>query len=162
MGIQLIGQSAPDIEFLSTSTAIKRFNDLSGQFIVVYFYPKDHTSGCTREAEDFRDYYAEFQKLNTCIIGVSRDSLSSHHKFIEKLQLPFNLISDPKEILCEYFQVIVDKKMYGKSVKGIERSTFLINPQGIFQREWRKVKVPGHVMEVLNSIDIKANSHERP
>lgn len=154
----LIGQSAPAIEFTCTSALTKSFSDLRGQFLLVYFYPKDNTSGCTREAEDFRNNYSEFQKRNIHILGVSRDSIRSHQKFIEKLQLPFDLISDSNEALCQHFQVIVNKKMYGKSVRGIERSTFLIDPNGIIQNQWRAVKVPEHVLEVLNSIDAKAGS----
>lgn len=155
----MIGQSVPEMKFACTSSSISRFSDVRGRFLVVYFYPKDNTSACTQEAEDFRDYYAEFQKRNTHILGVSRDSLSSHRKFIEKLQLPFDLISDSNEALCQYFQVIINKKMYGKSVRGIERSTFLLDPNGLFQNQWRAVKVPGHVMEVLNSIDVKASNY---
>jgi peroxiredoxin Q/BCP len=158
MAETILGQSAPDIQFSSTSPHVKRFSELRGEALVIYFYPKDNTSGCTCEAENFRDCYSDFQKHRVNILGISRDSLSSHQKFKEKLNLPFDLISDKEEILCQWFQVIKDKKMYGKSVRGIERSTFLIDAEGILQRQWRGVKVPGHVAEVLSAIVAKAGS----
>jgi peroxiredoxin Q/BCP len=158
MSSLLLGQKLPDIEFTSTSPQVKRFTDLPAHWLVIYFYPKDDTSGCTCEAENFRDNYNKFQERNTYILGVSRDKLNSHMKFKEKLQLPFELISDPAENLCQWFGVIKNKKMYGKNVRGIDRSTFLFDPNGKLQHEWRGVKVPNHVIEVLNAIAATANN----
>ena len=127
-------------------------NDLLGKNFVIYFYPKDNTPGCTQEGEDFRDLYKEFKKLKTEIFGVSRDSLKSHEGFKEKYNYPFELISDPEEKLCNLFNVIKEKNMYGKKYMGIERSTFLINKEGKLSAEWRKVKVKGHAAEVLEEV----------
>ena len=126
--------------------------DLIGKSYVIYFYPKDNTPGCTQEGEDFRDLYKEFKKLNTEIYGVSRDSLKSHEGFKEKYKYPFELISDTEEKLCNLFDVIKEKNMYGKKYMGIERSTFLINKEGKLSAEWRKVKVNGHAAEVLEEV----------
>lgn len=117
-----------------------------------YFYPKDSTPGCTTESQDFRDAYPQFKALNAEIFGISRDSLKSHENFKCKQEFPFELISDKEEILCKKFDVIKMKTMYGKQVRGIERSTFLIDPQGILRQEWRKVNVKGHVDEVMNTL----------
>ena len=121
--------------------------------IVLFFYPRDNTPGCTSESIDFRDNFKSFQKKNTLIFGISKDSLSSHEKFKEKFNFPFELISDPEEKVCKAFDVIKEKSMYGKKYLGIERSTFLVDSKGKLKKEWRKVKVKGHVEEVLNSID---------
>ena len=126
--------------------------DLIGKNVVLYFYPKDNTPGCTQEGEDFRDLYKEFKKLKTEIYGVSRDSLKSHEGFKTKYKYPFELISDPDEKLCNLFDVIKEKNMYGKKYMGIERSTFLINKDGKLSAEWRKVKVNGHAIEVLEAV----------
>ena len=126
--------------------------DLIGKSYVIYFYPKDNTPGCTQEGEDFRDLYKEFKKLKTEIYGVSRDSLKSHEGFKEKYKYPFELISDTEEKLCNLFDVIKEKNMYGKKYIGIERSTFLINKEGKLSAEWRKVKVNGHAAEVLEEV----------
>ena len=126
--------------------------DLIGKSYVIYFYPKDNTPGCTQEGEDFRDLYKEFKKLKTEIYGVSRDSLKSHEGFKEKYKYPFELISDTEEKLCDLFDVIKEKNMYGKKYMGIERSTFLINKEGKLSAEWRKVKVNGHAAEVLEEV----------
>ena len=126
--------------------------DLIGKSYVIYFYPKDNTPGCTQEGEDFRDLYEEFKKLKTEIYGVSRDSLKSHEGFKEKYKYPFELISDTDEKLCNLFDVIKEKNMYGKKYMGIERSTFLINKEGKLSAEWRKVKVNGHAAEVLEEV----------
>ena len=126
--------------------------DLIGKNFVIYFYPKDNTPGCSQEGEDFRDLYKEFKKLNTEIYGVSRDSLKSHERFKEKYKYPFELISDTEEKLCNLFDVIKEKNMYGKKYMGIERSTFLINKEGKLLAEWRKVKVNGHAAEVLEEV----------
>jgi thioredoxin-dependent peroxiredoxin len=115
----------------------------------LYFYPKDDTPGCTLEGKDFRDHHADFDKLKVRILGVSRDTLASHAKFRGKYALPFELVSDPDEQLCRQFDVIKEKNLYGKKVLGIERSTFLIDGSGVLRKEWRKVKVDGHVAEVL-------------
>lgn len=126
--------------------------DLIGKSYVIYFYPKDNTPGCTQEGEDFRDLHKEFKKLKTEIYGVSRDSLKSHEGFKEKYKYPFELISDTEEKLCNLFDVIKEKNMYGKKYMGIERSTFLINKEGKLSAEWRKVKVNGHAAEVLEEV----------
>lgn len=125
---------------------------LQGQWTVLYFYPKDATPGCTTEGQDFRDHYAQFQALDAVVYGVSRDSLASHERFKEKQAFPFELVSDEDEALCQAFAVIKEKNMYGKKVMGIERSTFLFNPDGELVQEWRKVKVAGHVEAVLAAL----------
>ncbi len=156
-----LNQSVPDFTFDSTEGLQRPFHELKGKTVVLYFYPKDNTSGCTCEAENFRDHYSAFQKKDAVILGVSRDSLNSHKKFKESLQLPFELISDKNENLCQLFDVIKPKKMYGKPVRGIERSTFLIDSAGILRHEWRKVKVPGHVDEVLQfTSSMKLATHD--
>lgn len=133
-------------------------SQLKGMRTILYFYPKDNTPGCTREGEDFCKHYRKFQKANIQIFGVSRDSLSSHEKFKEKMKFPFELISDPNEELCKKFDVIKMKNMYGKKVRGIERSTFLLNEKVKIEKEWRKVRVDGHVDEILEYIcEIRAH-----
>lgn len=126
--------------------------DYLGKTIVIYFYPKDDTPGCTTEGQDFRDHYSAFSENNCIIVGVSRDSLISHEKFKEKMQFPFDLLSDIDEKVCNLFDVMKMKNMYGKQVCGIERSTFVIDGLGILRKEWRGVKVPGHVQEVLDFV----------
>ena len=128
-------------------------SDYQGKNVVLYFYPRDNTPGCTSEGEDFRDNYKLFQKKNTVIFGISKDSIKSHENFKEKFNFPFELISDPDEKICKIFDVIKEKSMYGKKYMGIERSTFLIDSKGKLIQEWRKVKVKGHAEDVLNSID---------
>jgi peroxiredoxin Q/BCP len=137
--------------FSAAMTSDKTFtlSDYAGKNIVLFFYPKDNTPGCTTENMAFRDLYPQFQKANTEIFGLSRDSLRSHESFKSKLGLPFELISDPDEIICTLFDVMKMKNMYGKQVRGIERSTFLIDGKGQIMKEWRSVKVNGHVDEVL-------------
>jgi peroxiredoxin Q/BCP len=125
--------------------------DLAGSPYVLYFYPKDDTPGCTLEGQDFRDQQAAFKRLRVRVLGVSRDSLVSHEKFRAKHALPFDLLSDPDEKLCRQFDVIKEKNMYGKKVLGIERSTFLIDGVGVLRKEWRRVKVDGHVDKVLDA-----------
>lgn len=146
-----VGASLPDFTVASTQGDITAAS-FKGQWTVLYFYPKDHTPGCTTEAQGFRDHYAEFQKAGCRIIGVSRDSLKTHGNFIEKQSLPFPLIADTDEALCTLFGVMKLKNMYGKQVRGIERSTFLVDPQGVLVREWRGLRVPGHVEEVLETL----------
>lgn len=126
--------------------------DLLGSKVVIYFYPKDNTPGCTTEGQDFRDAHDEFVRAGAVIFGVSRDSLRTHENFKAKHEFPFELIADPDEKLCEKFDVMRMKNMYGKQVRGIERSTFLIDSKGVLRREWRKVKVKGHVAEVLEAV----------
>lgn len=123
-----------------------------GQPLVLYFYPRDNTPGCTQQGQAFRDHYKAFKRLGAEVVGVSRDTLKSHQKFTEKYDFPFPLIADPDEILCEQFGVMKDKNMYGKKVRGIERSTFLFNAKGQMVESWRGVKIPGHVEEVLAAV----------
>ena len=129
-----------------------RLSEHAGHPVVLYFYPKDNTPGCTKEGEQFRDLYPKFAKLGAVVAGVSRDSLKSHANFKEKMRFPFPLISDADEKLCKQFGVIKMKNMYGKQVRGIERSTFVIDGSGNLAREWRGVKVPGHAEEVLEFV----------
>lgn len=133
------------------STAGKDFNlaDAAGRNLVIYFYPRDNTSGCTKEGEAFRDLHAQFKKAKTDILGVSTDSLASHAKFKAKYAFPFELLADEDQVACQLFDVIKEKSMYGKKYLGVERSTFLIDAKGVLRQEWRKVKVDGHAEEVL-------------
>ena len=148
-----LGKAIPDFKGRITNDLIIKFSDYKGQNIVIYFYPKDNTPGCTKEGEDFRDYFADFKKNNTIIIGVSRDSVASHDKFTCKYNFPFQLISDEEEKVCKLFDVIKEKNMYGRKYMGIERSTFLINHEGTLVNEWRKVRVKGHVEKVLEALN---------
>lgn len=141
-----------DFKADATGDQTVRLKDLRGQNVVLYFYPKDSTPGCTQEGQDFRDLHAKFRRQKTVIFGVSRDSLKSHEKFKEKQQFPFELISDPEEALCRQFDVIKEKKLYGRTFMGVERSTFLIDKDGKLRAEWRKVKVKGHAEEVLEAV----------
>ena len=148
-----LGKAIPDFKGRITNELIIKFSDYKGQNIVIYFYPKDNTPGCTKEGEDFRDYFEDFKKNNTIIIGVSRDSIVSHDKFTCKYNFPFQLISDEDEKVCKLFDVIKEKNMYGRKYMGIERSTFLINHEGTLVNEWRKVRVKGHVEMVLEALN---------
>lgn len=143
-----VGKSVPDFSAESTGGAV-RLKALKGSKVVLFFYPKDNTPGCTNENADFRDHKRAFDAAGTVLLGVSRDSLKSHESFKAKLELPFDLISDADETLCGLFEVVKMKNMYGKQVRGIERSTFVIGSDGKLAREWRGVKVAGHVEEVL-------------
>ncbi len=147
-----VGKKVPDFSAVATSDTTVRLKDLKDQNVVIYFYPKDSTPGCTTEGQDFRDNYRKFRRAKTVILGVSRDSLKSHENFKEKQKFPFELMSDPDEKLCKLFDVIREKNMYGRKVIGIERSTFLIDDKGVLRQEWRKVKVKGHVEEVLDAV----------
>ena len=129
-----------------------RLKELRGENVVIYFYPKDNTSGCTLEGQDFRDRINKFRRRKTVILGISRDSIRSHENFKAKQEFPFELLSDADEKVCKLFDVIREKNMYGRKVMGIERSTFLLDAKGVLRREWRKVKVKGHVDEVLEAI----------
>lgn len=133
----------------ATNNTTVTLSELAGKQVVIYFYPKDNTPGCTSEGQDFRDLYPEFQAANTLIFGVSRDSLRTHENFKLKHEFPFELISDPEEELCRLFDVIKPKKLYGKEHLGIERSTFLLDTKGVVKQEWRIVKVKEHAAEVL-------------
>lgn len=149
-----IGDTVPPVLFKATSGVNSNFGHYYGNWLVIYFYPKDATPGCTLESCDFRDNDKEFAFLNAIVFGVSRDTLSSHEKFKSKQNLPFELISDPEETLCKLFDVIKKKSMYGKEVMGIERSTFLVDPKGVIRHVWRKVKVSGHIDEVLSVLKL--------
>jgi peroxiredoxin Q/BCP len=147
-----IGDSVPDFAFHATSGVQGHLSDYQGKYVILYFYPKDATPGCTTEGQDFRDAYAQFQALNAEIFGISRDSLKSHENFKAKQNFPFELISDSEEQLCQSFDVIKMKSMYGKQVRGIERSTFVIDPTGKLVHQWRKLSIKGHVDEVLQAL----------
>ena len=149
----IINMTVPDFSAEMTGQTPFRLSDYRGRKVVLYFYPKDNTPGCTTESLQFRELHARFQKAGCEIFGISRDSLRSHEGFKSKLGLPFELISDPDESVCALFDVIVMKSMYGKKVRGIERSTFVIDAAGKIVKEWRGVKVPGHVNEVLEVIE---------
>ncbi len=149
------GNKVTDIKLASTGDQIIQLSDFRGKNIVLYFYPKDNTPGCTLEGQDFRDNKRKFSARNTVILGVSRDSVKSHENFKSKQSFSFDLLSDPDEKLCKQFDVIKEKNMYGKKVIGIERSTFLIDENGVLVKEWRKVKVKGHVEEVLDELKRK-------
>jgi len=146
----VIGKPAPDFKAESTIGPIS-LDQCQGRAVVLYFYPKDNTPGCTTEGQDFRDLYQDFLAASCLVLGVSRDSLKSHQSFCNKYQLPFPLIADTDETVCNLYGVIKQKNMYGKQVRGIERSTFLIDSAGKLVQEWRGVKVPGHAREVLQA-----------
>ena len=145
------GAKVPQFSLPATGGDSWRLKDAAGRALVIYFYPKDMTSGCTRESQDFRDLHAAFRKAGVEIVGISRDGIPSHEKFKAKEALPFTLLSDEKEEVCKLFDVIKEKSLYGRKYLGIERSTFLIDPNGVLRQEWRKVKVPGHAEEVLEA-----------
>lgn len=148
----IIGKNVQNLKITHKNNKIFMFSDLFGKYVVLYFYPRDDTPGCTKEAKDFTELKPEFDKLNTIIIGVSTDTLEAHNKFIFKHNLNLELLSDTNKTLCEFFDVWVEKNMYDKKYMGIERSTFLINPTGEILHEWRKVKVAGHAKILLESI----------
>lgn len=148
-----VGKKVPDFNLPTTGGRQVTLKALKGRDVVLYFYPKDDTPGCTLEGKDFRDLHARFMRRDAVVLGVSRDSLKSHEKFCDKYGLTFDLLSDEDEKLCKLFDVIKMKNMYGKKVRGIERSTFLIGGDGKLRREWRKVKVEGHAAEVLAALD---------
>jgi peroxiredoxin Q/BCP len=148
----MLNQSVPDFQLPATSSQTFQLSEYAGKNVVIYFYPKDSTPGCTTQGIQFRDAYAQFQALDTEIFGISRDSLKSHENFKAKFTFPFELLSDTEELACTLFGVIKMKNMYGKQVRGIERSTFVIDKNGKLIKEWRGVKVDGHVAEVLSFI----------
>ena len=147
-----VGKKVPAFSAAITGSDEKwKLADTAGEKLVLYFYPKDMTTGCTKESQDFRDHHAAFRKAKVRVMGVSRDSLKSHDKFREKEKLPFDLLSDEDEKVCRLFDVIREKTLYGRKYMGVDRSTFLIDARGTLQREWRAVRVPGHVEEVLEA-----------
>jgi thioredoxin-dependent peroxiredoxin len=148
----MLGKPVPDFSVPSTGGSTFRLSGARGTRLVLYFYPKDNTPGCTQQGSDFRDSYAGFQKAGMQIYGISRDTLKSHEGFKAKMKFPFELLSDEDEVVCKLFGVIKMKNMYGRKVRGIERSTFVIDEDQKVVREWRGVKVPGHVQEVLNFV----------
>ncbi|HEX6550759.1 MAG TPA: peroxiredoxin [Gammaproteobacteria bacterium] len=152
MSKPVVGKKAPDFELPATRDQHLKLSKLKGSNVVLYFYPKDSTPGCTLEGQDFRDNYAKFKRRDTVILGISRDSLKSHENFCSKQKFPFDLLSDADEKVCKLYDVIKEKNMYGRKVLGIERSTFLIDAKGVLVREWRKVSVKGHAAEVLDAV----------
>ena len=147
----MLGKPVPDFSLPGTGGNF-RLKDERGKRLVLYFYPKDHTPGCTQQGSDFRDLHKDFRRLGVAVYGVSRDSLNSHQSFKAKMKFPFELLSDEDEDACKLFGVMKMKNMYGRKVRGIERSTFVVDEKGVLAREWRGVKVPGHVQEVLNFV----------
>lgn len=146
-----IGKKVPTFKLPATGDQTLKLADFKGKKLVIYFYPRDNTPGCTTEGQDFRDNYNKFKRAKTVVLGVSRDSIKAHENFKAKHEFPFELLSDKEETLCTLFDVIKEKTLYGKKHMGIERSTFLIDEKGVLRQEWRKVKVPGHVEEVLTA-----------
>jgi len=154
-----VGKKVPAFKLPATGEQTISLLSLKGKNIILYFYPRDNTPGCTTEGQNFRDSMAKFKRQNCIILGVSRDTVRTHENFKEKHKFPFDLLSDTEEELCQLFDVIKLKNMYGKKLLGIERSTFLINTKGVLKQEWRKVKVKGHVDEVL--IAVKSLNKEK-
>ena len=148
----VLNKALPEFEALATSGVRFTPQAFAGRAVVLYFYPKDHTPGCTTEAMQFRDMHKDFVKAGAVVFGISRDNMASHEKFRQNLELPYELIADTEEKLCHMFGVVKNKIMYGKKVKGIERSTFLIDASGVMRAEWRGIKVAGHVEEVLSAV----------
>ena len=151
MATAKIGRKVPSFTAEATGGKTISSSDLIGGAFVLYFYPRDNTPGCTTEGIDFAGRYAKFKRRKVAVFGVSRDTVKSHERFKAKYEFPFDLIADPDEKLCGVFDVVRQKNMYGKKVRGIERSTFLFDASGVLRREWRKVKIPGHVDEVLEA-----------
>jgi len=147
-----VGKRIKNFTLPATGEQNLSLNDFEGRYLIIYFYPKDNTPGCTREGQDFRDLYAQFVAAGADIVGVSRDSVRTHENFKTKHAFPFHLLSDKEETLCRQFDVIKEKKLYGRTYMGIERSTFLIGPDGVLLEEWRKVKVPDHAQAVLDAV----------
>ena len=152
MGKIAVDKKVPDVSLPSTGGESFRLADHKGHNVVLYFYPRDNTPGCTLEGQDFRDYMRRFKAANTRVFGISRDSLACHEKFKQTQEFSFELLADTDAKACRLFDVIREKNMYGKKVIGIERSTFLIDAGGVLRREWRKVKVEGHAAEVLQAV----------
>jgi peroxiredoxin Q/BCP len=152
MESSLVGLKVPDFEIASTGNRTFKLSAELGRALVLYFYPKDNTPGCTTEGQEFRDLHGEFVRRNCAVYGVSRDSIKSHEGFRSRMNFPFELLSDPDEKVCNLFGVMKMKNMYGKKVWGVVRSTFLIDPEGVVRREWRGLRVPGHAREVLEFV----------
>jgi len=148
----MLGKPVPDFSLPSTGGATFRLSDARGAKLVLYFYPKDNTPGCTLEGAGFRDHHKDFRRAGAEVFGISRDSVKSHEGFKAKMKFPFELLSDEDETVCSRFKVMKLKNMYGRKVRGIERSTFVVDGRGVLAREWRGVKVPGHGEEVLNFV----------
>jgi peroxiredoxin Q/BCP len=146
-----LGSKVPDFALPASGGGNWSLKDAAGKKLVLYFYPKDMTSGCTRESQEFRDRAGEFRKAGALLVGISRDSVASHDKFTAKESLPFPLLADTEERVCQLFDVIKEKSLYGRKYLGVERSTFLLDGSGRLRQEWRKVKVPGHAEEVLEA-----------
>lgn len=147
-----LDKKIPAFSLPSTGGRTFKPADVAGKKLVIYFYPRDNTPGCTTEGVAFRDLHADFKKAGAVVVGVSPDSLKSHEKFKEKMSFPFELLADEDHAVCDLFEVYKEKSLYGRKYMGVERSTFLIDEQGVLRREWRKVKVPGHVQEVLAAV----------
>ncbi len=156
MGVLMVsvGKRVENFTLPATGDQNLSLNDFKGRSLIIYFYPKDNTSGCTREGQDFRDLYPQFIAAGADILGVSRDSIKMHENFRAKHEFPFQLLSDSDELLCKQFDVIHEKKLYGRTYMGIVRSTFLIDAEGILQQEWKKVRVPGHAQAVLDALTV--------
>ena len=152
MESSLVGLKVPDFEIASTGNRTFKLSAELGRALVLYFYPKDNTPGCTTEGQEFRDLHGEFVRRNCAVYGVSRDSIKSHEGFKSRMSFPFELLSDPDENVCNLFGVMKMKNMYGKKVWGVVRSTFVIDPEGVVRREWRGLRVPGHAREVLEFV----------
>jgi len=148
-----VGKRIANFKLPATGDKHLTRDDFKGKKLILYFYPKDHTPGCTRESQDFRDTQARFNSAGAVVVGVSRDSVKTHENFRAKQTLPFDLISDADETLCQAFDVIREKSLYGRKYMGVDRSTFLIDEEGVLRAEWRGVRVPGHVEEVLQALD---------
>lgn len=148
-----VGKRIANFKLPATGDKNLTRDDFKGKKLILYFYPKDHTPGCTRESQDFRDTQARFNSAGAVVVGVSRDSVKTHENFRAKQTLPFDLISDADETLCQAFDVIREKSLYGRKYMGVDRSTFLIDEEGVLRAEWRGVRVPGHVEEVLQALD---------
>lgn len=147
-----LNKSVPDFELPSTGDKTIKLSELRGKNVLIYFYPKDNTPGCTLEGQQFRDHISEFDQLNTVIFGISRDSIKMHENFKKKQAFPFDLLSDKDETVCNLFGVMQLKKLYGREYMGVDRSTFLIDAEGVLSQEWRSVKVKGHLEEVLTAL----------
>lgn len=149
---KMVGTKLPAFKAEMTGGRTLQLADIKGKKTVFYFYPKDNTPGCTTEGEDFRDNYHKFKKIGVAVFGISRDSIKSHDGFKTKYKFPFDLISDEEEKMCEIFDVMKMKSLYGRKYRGVDRSTFVVDEKGVIIREWRNVKVPGHVQEVLEFV----------
>lgn len=149
---EILNKKVPNFNLMMTNESNPFFAELQGKKVVLFFYPKDATPICTSEAKAFRDHFSQFQQANTLVFGISRDNVISHERFKAKLALPFELIADTDEVLCNYFNVIAQKNFFGKQIRGIVRSTFLLDENNIVRYAWRKIKVTGHIQQVLNAV----------